>query len=249
MEWDAREFRKCNKYIRRLADKYIIADWTNDDYYQEARIVWLTLDTPEKFRKAYQARLVDEIRHRIGRNPTDEVRNRRSELLKTASIANDEGEIGNEPVSEETPLDKLIRAEEIATAVEQLKEVGKYAANDTQREILQMIVELRCERGFCERVGKALGISKQRVQQILREIGERYTAKRPAVTPTSIRKAGITTECLQAVDLTKLERDCMTMFLAGKEYQQIADELGVSRKTVDNATTRARAKIRKQQGN
>ncbi len=47
------------------------------------------------------------------------------------------------------------------------------------------------------------------------------------------------------VDLSQMERQSLLLFLQDLTYQQIADTLGVSPKTVDNALSRARQKIRR----
>jgi RNA polymerase sporulation-specific sigma factor len=59
----------------------------------------------------------------------------------------------------------------------------------------------------------------------------------------------ISTEELQSLvfclgtGLSKLESDALRLYLEGSSYEQMADELGVDTKTIDNALQRVKRKI------
>ena len=51
------------------------------------------------------------------------------------------------------------------------------------------------------------------------------------------------------LELSGMELAVLQLFLSGKKYIDIADELGVSEKSVNNALMRIRRKLKDKQGN
>ena len=116
---------------------------------------------------------------------------------------------------------------------------------DATKASFKTFVCLCINRAMSSALSRAVGSAKHIPENLISPIDDIELADTSDPEKILIEKEAISNlESSIKKDLSKLEYDVLVEFLNGKSYADIADTLGITTKSVDNALRRIRAKIK-----